>query len=135
MDHFIYRDGMLCAEDVSVAEIAATVGTPFYLYSTATLVRHYRLFDEALSWGPHLVCYAMKAASNQAILKTLAAEGAGMDVVSGGEYARARAAGVPHALTGSNGDLFYLAPTPGIRRRWAPTGRMELGDDGGLKRL
>ena len=95
MDHFLYRDGALYAEDVPVAGIAAAVGTPFYLYSTATLVRHYRLFDEALSWGPHLVCYAMKAASNQAILRTLAAEGAGMDVVSGGEYARAKAAGVP----------------------------------------
>ncbi|BBU53811.1 diaminopimelate decarboxylase [Mameliella alba] len=95
MDHFLYRDGQLYAEDVPVAEIAAAVGAPFYLYSTATLVRHFRLFDEALDWGPHLVCYAMKAASNQAILKTLAAEGAGMDVVSGGEYARAKAAGVP----------------------------------------
>lgn len=95
MDHFIYQDGQLFAEDVPVAEIAAAVGTPFYVYSTATLVRHFRLFDEALAWGPHLVCYAMKAASNQAILKTLAAEGAGMDVVSGGEYARAKAAGVP----------------------------------------
>jgi diaminopimelate decarboxylase len=95
MDHFIYRGGQLWAEDVPVAEIADQVGTPFYLYSTATLLRHFRLFDEALSWGPHLVCYAMKAASNQAILKTLADEGAGMDVVSGGEYARAKAAGVP----------------------------------------
>ncbi|WP_417207793.1 diaminopimelate decarboxylase [Antarctobacter sp.] len=95
MDHFIYQDGQLFAENVPVAEIAASVGTPFYVYSTATLVRHFRLFDEALAWGPHLVCYAMKAASNQAILKTLAAEGAGMDVVSGGEYARAKAAGVP----------------------------------------
>lgn len=95
MDHFLYRDGQLYAEDVPVAEIAATVGAPFYLYSTATLLRHFRLFDEALDWGPHLVCYAMKAASNQAILKTLAEAGAGMDVVSGGEYARAKAAGVP----------------------------------------
>ncbi|MGR3494610.1 diaminopimelate decarboxylase [Citreimonas sp.] len=95
MDHFLYRDGVLHAEDVPVPEIAASVGTPFYLYSTATLLRHFRLFDEALAWGPHLVCYAMKAASNQAILRTLAAEGAGMDVVSGGEYARAKAAGVP----------------------------------------
>ncbi|APX22505.1 MAG: diaminopimelate decarboxylase [Rhodobacteraceae bacterium] len=95
MDHFLYRDGQLFAEDVPVAEIAAAVGTPVYIYSTATLLRHYRLFDEALSWGPHLVCYAMKAASNQAILKTLAEAGAGMDVVSGGEYARAKAAGVP----------------------------------------
>jgi diaminopimelate decarboxylase len=95
VDHFLYRDGALYAEDVPVAEIAAQVGTPFYLYSTATLQRHFRLFDEALEGMDHLVCYAMKAASNQAILKTLAALGAGMDVVSGGEYARAKAAGVP----------------------------------------
>ena len=95
MDHFLYRDGALYAEDVPVAEIAARVGTPFYCYSTATLTRHFRLFDEALEGTDHLVCYAMKAASNQAILKTLAGLGAGMDVVSGGEYARARAAGVP----------------------------------------
>ncbi|MDF1855315.1 diaminopimelate decarboxylase [Pseudooceanicola sp.] len=95
MDHFLYRDGSLHAEDVPLAEIAASVGTPFYVYSTATLTRHFRLFDEALAPMPHLVCYAMKAASNQAILKTLADLGAGMDVVSGGEYARAIAAGVP----------------------------------------
>ena len=95
MDHFLYQDGQLYAEDVPVADIAAAVGTPFYCYSTATLQRHFRLFDEALSGMDHLVCYAMKAASNQAILRTLAAEGAGMDVVSGGEYARAKAAGVP----------------------------------------
>ncbi len=95
MDHFLYRDGQLYAEDVPVAEIAAKVGTPFYCYSTATLTRHFRLFDEALEGTEHLVCYAMKAASNQAILKTLAGLGAGMDVVSGGEYARAKAAGVP----------------------------------------
>jgi diaminopimelate decarboxylase len=95
MDHFLYRDGVLHAEDVPVPEIAAAVGTPFYVYSTATLLRHFRLFDDALEGLDHLVCYAMKAASNQAILKTLAQAGAGMDVVSGGEYLRARAAGVP----------------------------------------
>ena len=95
MDHFIYRDGELFAEDVPVSAIAEAVGTPFYLYSTATLTRHYQLFDEALDGIDHMVCYAMKAASNQAILRTLAELGAGMDVVSGGEYARARAAGVP----------------------------------------
>ena len=95
MDHFIYKDGALHAEDVPIAAIAAEVGTPFYVYSTATLLRHFRLFDEALDGMDHLVCYAMKAASNQAILKTLAEAGAGMDVVSGGEYLRARAAGVP----------------------------------------
>ena len=95
MDHFLYRDGALFAEDVAISDIAAAVGTPFYVYSTATLLRHYQLFDEALDGIPHMVCYAMKAASNQAILKTLAQAGAGMDVVSGGEYARAKAAGVP----------------------------------------
>lgn len=95
MDHFLYHDGVLHAEDVPLPEIAAAVGTPFYVYSTATLLRHYQLFDDALSWGPHLVCYAMKAASNQAILRTLAQAGAGMDVVSEGEYRRAKAAGVP----------------------------------------
>ena len=95
MDHFLYRNGALYAEDVPVADIAAEVGTPFYVYSTATLLRHYRLFDEALDGVDHLVCYAMKAAGNLAILKTLAQAGAGMDVVSGGEYLRARAAGVP----------------------------------------
>jgi len=95
MDHFLYRDGRLHAEDVAIQEIAAQVGTPFYVYSTATLIRHFKLFDEALDGLDHLVCFAMKAASNQAILKTLGDLGAGMDVVSGGEYLRARAAGVP----------------------------------------
>lgn len=95
MDHFLYKDGVLHAEDVPVPRIAAAVGTPFYLYSAETLLRHFRLFDAALDWGPHLVCFAMKSNSNQAVLKLLADAGAGMDVVSGGEYARARAAGVP----------------------------------------
>ncbi|WP_106746361.1 diaminopimelate decarboxylase [Yoonia maritima] len=95
MDHFLYRDGALFAEDVPVADIAAAVGTPFYVYSTATLKRHFTLFDEALSWGDHLVCFAMKSLSNQAVLKVLADLGAGMDVVSIGEYMRAKAAGVP----------------------------------------
>ncbi|TFL16464.1 diaminopimelate decarboxylase [Jannaschia formosa] len=95
MDHFLYRDGVLHAEDVPLTEIAQAVGTPVYVYSAATLLRHYRLFDEALAWGPHLVCYAVKAASNIAILKLLGDRGAGMDVVSEGEYRRARAAGVP----------------------------------------
>ncbi len=95
MDHFLYRDGILHAEDVPLPEIAAEIGTPFYAYSRATLTRHYRLFEEALSGTDHLICYAMKANSNQAILKVMAGLGAGMDVVSGGEYRRARAAGVP----------------------------------------
>ena len=95
MDHFLYRNGQMFAEDVPLAEIAAEVGTPFYCYSTATLTRHFKLFDAALEPMPHLVCFAMKSNSNQAILKTLGDLGAGMDVVSGGEYARARAAGIP----------------------------------------
>ncbi len=95
MDHFLYRNGVLHAEDVAISEIAAAVGTPFYLYSTATLQRHFTLFDEALAGTEHLVCFAMKSNSNQAVLKVLAEVGAGMDVVSGGEYARAIAAGVP----------------------------------------
>jgi len=95
LDHFNYKIGSLHAEDVALSDIAAEVGTPFYVYSTATLERHFRLFDDALSGMDHLVCYAMKAASNQSIIKTLAALGAGMDVVSGGEYLRAIKAGVP----------------------------------------
>ncbi|MEH6833276.1 MULTISPECIES: diaminopimelate decarboxylase [Falsihalocynthiibacter] len=95
MDHFLYRNGELYAEDVRVSEIAKAVGTPFYLYSSATFRRHFKLFDDALSGMEHLVCFAMKSNSNQAILTLLAKEGAGMDVVSGGEYARAKAAGVP----------------------------------------
>lgn len=95
MDHFLYRDGALFAEDVAISEIAAAVGTPFYVYSTATLLRHFAAFDDALDGMDHLVCYAMKANSNQAVLKTLAQAGAGMDVVSAGEYLRAKAAGVP----------------------------------------
>ncbi|UZD90169.1 diaminopimelate decarboxylase [Cognatishimia activa] len=121
MDHFIYKDGALFAEDVPVAEIAAQVGTPFYCYSTATFERHFRLFDEALEGTDHLVCYAMKAASNQAILKTLAALGAGMDVVSGGEYARAKAAGVPgerivFSGVGKTHEEIRAALTGGIRQ-------------------
>ncbi|NHQ74474.1 diaminopimelate decarboxylase [Roseovarius gahaiensis] len=121
MDHFLYRDGQLYAEDVPVAEIAAQVGTPFYCYSSATLTRHFRLFDEALEGTEHLVCYAMKAASNQAILKTLAGLGAGMDVVSGGEYARAKAAGVPgerivFSGVGKTRDEMRVALEGGIRQ-------------------
>lgn len=95
MDHFLYRDGALHAEDVPVAEIAAAVGTPFYVYSSATLLRHFGLFEEALDGLDHTICFAMKSLSNQAILTLLAQRGAGMDVVSEGEYRRARAAGVP----------------------------------------
>ncbi|WP_170772575.1 diaminopimelate decarboxylase [Ruegeria lacuscaerulensis] len=121
MDHFLYRDGALYAEDVPISEIAAAVGTPFYVYSTATLLRHFKLFDDALDGMDHLVCYAMKAASNQAILKTLAQAGAGMDVVSGGEYLRAKAAGVPgekivFSGVGKTADEIRTALAGGIRQ-------------------
>lgn len=95
MNHFQYRDGILYAEDVPVPEIAKAVGTPFYVYSTATLERHYRVFSEAFSDVDAMVCYAMKANSNQAVLKTLGRLGAGVDVVSVGELQRALAAGIP----------------------------------------
>ena len=94
MDHFSYKDDFLHAEDVSIKEIAKHLGTPFYVYSTATLRRHFDLFESALNGVDHLICYAVKASSNQAILRTLAKFGAGMDVVSAGEYKRARDAGV-----------------------------------------
>ncbi len=95
MDHFLYRNSQLFAEDVPVDEIAASVGTPVYIYSTATLVRHFGLFDQALAGMPHLVCFAMKSLSNVAVLRVLGQAGAGIDVVSIGEYLRAKAAGIP----------------------------------------
>lgn len=95
MDHFLYRNGVLHAEDVALSDIAASVGTPFYCYSTATLTRHFTLFDEALHGMDHLVCFAMKSNSNLAVLKLIGDLGAGIDVVSMGEYLKARAAGVP----------------------------------------
>ena len=121
MDHFLYKNGVLHAEDVAIPDIAAAVGTPFYVYSRATLVRHFRLFDEALKGMDHLVCFAMKAASNVALLKILAQEGAGMDVVSGGEYARAKAAGVPgerivFSGVGKTREEMRAALTGGIRQ-------------------
>lgn len=95
MNHFGYIDGVLHAENVPVPEIAKAVGTPFYVYSTATLERHYKVFSGAFADVDAMVCYAMKANSNQAVLKTLAKLGAGIDVVSGGELRRSLAAGVP----------------------------------------
>ena len=95
MHHFGYKNGVMHAEDVDLAEIARKVETPFYCYSLATMTRHYKVFTDAFADTPSLVCYAMKANSNQAVLKALADLGAGMDVVSEGELRRARAAGVP----------------------------------------
>jgi diaminopimelate decarboxylase len=121
LDHFLYRDGALFAEDVPVAEIAAAVGTPFYVYSTATLTRHFSLFDEALGFTDHLVCFAMKSLSNQAVIRLLARAGAGMDVVSAGEYLRAKAAGVPgerivFSGVGKTREEMRLALEGGIRQ-------------------
>lgn len=95
MHHFELRDGVLHAEDVSLAKLADEVGTPFYCYSTATLERHYRIFADAFAGQDASIHFAMKACSNQAVLKTFARLGAGMDVVSEGELRRAFAAGVP----------------------------------------
>jgi diaminopimelate decarboxylase len=95
VNHFDYIDGVLHAENVALSEIAAKVGTPFYCYSTATLTRHFKIFSESLAGLDALVCYAMKANSNQAVIKTLAKLGAGADVVSEGELRRALAAGIP----------------------------------------
>lgn len=94
MHHFQYKDGVLCAEDVALTELADKVGTPFYCYSTATLERHYKVFAGALPAGS-LVAFSVKANGNLAVLKTLANLGAGADVVSGGELAKALAAGIP----------------------------------------
>ncbi|MFO1422263.1 MAG: diaminopimelate decarboxylase [Candidatus Competibacteraceae bacterium] len=93
MDHFQYRNGRLFAEDVPVADIAATVGTPCYIYSRATIERHWRAFDHAFADHPHLVCYAVKANGNLAVLNLLARLGSGFDIVSGGELERVLAAG------------------------------------------
>ena len=119
MHHFAYRDGVLHAEAVNVATLAARVGTPFYCYSTATIERHYRVFAAAFADVPALICYAMKANSNQAVLKTLAALGAGADVVSAGELKRARLAGIPAAKImfssiGKTADELALSVDEGI---------------------
>jgi diaminopimelate decarboxylase len=94
VNHFDYKDGVLHAEGVSIPEIAKAVGTPFYCYSTATIERHFKVFSAAFAEMDALVCYALKANSNQAVLKTLAQLGSGADVVSEGELRRALAAGI-----------------------------------------
>jgi diaminopimelate decarboxylase len=95
MHDFQYREGELYCEEVPVRRIAAEIGTPFYLYSHHTLLHHFRVFDSAFSAIPHLVCFALKANSNLAILRIFAKEGSGADVVSGGEIYRALRAGIP----------------------------------------
>ncbi len=121
MDHFFYHNGVLQAEGVALPDIANEVGTPFYVYSAATFRRHYKLFEEALEGMDHLICFAMKANGNLAILKLMADMGAGIDVVSGGEYAKAKAAGVAgekivFSGVGKTRDEMDLALTGGIRQ-------------------
>src|SRR5207302_802885 len=94
MNHFSYQNGIYSAENVSLADLARAVGTPFYCYSSATLARHYKIFAAALP-KDSLVAFSVKANGNLAVLKTLAKLGAGADVVSGGELKKARAAGIP----------------------------------------
>lgn len=120
MDHFEYRDGRLCAEAVPVADIAAAVGTPCYIYSRATIERHWRAFDQAFGAHPHLVCYAVKANSNLAVLNVLARLGSGFDIVSGGELARVLTAGgdpgkIVFSGVGKRRDELEKALTVGIR--------------------
>jgi diaminopimelate decarboxylase len=93
MNHFDYRNGEMFAEEVPLKRIAQEVGTPAYVYSLATLMRHFRVFDQAFAKAPHLVCYSVKANSNLALLRAFAKEGSGFDIVSGGELFRALKAG------------------------------------------
>lgn len=119
MDHFEYRAGMLHAEDVSLVDLAERFGTPLYIYSRATLERHYRAFDDAFGDHPHRICYAVKANSNIAVLNLLARLGAGFDIVSGGELTRVlRAGGDPAGIVfsgvGKTADEMELALAAGI---------------------
>jgi diaminopimelate decarboxylase len=120
MHHFDSRDGELYCEAVPVSRVAEQVGTPFYLYSKATLVRHFRVFDEAFAPLPHLTAFAVKACSNLAVLSLLGREGAGADIVSGGELFRALKAGIPaerivFSGVGKTADEIGAAVDAGIR--------------------
>lgn len=120
MRHFAYRNGELFAEDVALREIAAKVGTPAYIYSTATFERHFRVFTEAFKGRDALVAYSVKANSNLGVLATLAKMGAGADVVSGGELARALSVGIPaekivFSGVGKRADEMDMALKAGIK--------------------
>src|SRR6266566_726196 len=123
MNHFDYRNGVLHAEAVDLSELADAVGTPFYCYSTATLERHYRVFSDAFADQKALVCYAMKANSNQSVLRTLAKLGAGADVVSGGELKRALAADILCVNVESEPELELLSRLASEQGR---TGRISV---------
>ena len=120
MDHFGYRQDRLYAEEVPLSAIAERVGTPCYVYSHATLERHYRVFDEAFGDWPHHICFAVKANGNLAVLQVLERLGAGFDIVSGGELARVLAAGgrasnVVFSGVGKSSDEIAKALTAGVR--------------------
>ena len=120
MNHFAYRDGELCCEDVPLRRIAQEVGTPTYVYSSATILRHYGVFADGLRTVPHLICYSVKACSNLAVLRLLANEGAGFDVVSGGELHRVLSAGITaervvFSGVGKRRDEMEMALHAGIR--------------------
>ncbi len=111
MDHFNYKDNSLYCEDVAIDNLAETYGTPLYVYSRATLERHWHAFDRALAGRDHLVCYAVKANSNLAVLNVLARLGSGFDIVSGGELQRVlRAGGDP--------DKIVFRVSVSYRRNW-----------------
>ena len=120
MDYFNYQHGQLCAEDVPLTEIAAQFGTPCYVYSRATIERHWHAFDDALGEHPHLICYAVKANSNLAVLNLMARMGSGFDIVSAGELERVlRAGGNPQKIVfsgvGKRVDEMQRALEVGIR--------------------
>ena len=118
MHYFAYRDNQLFAEDVAIKDIVERVGTPVYVYSAATLRRHFRVFDEAFAGTDHLICYAMKALSNLSILKLFGSMGSGFDIVSVGELMRCRA-----GRSGSEEDRILRSrqePTRKLARRWTP---------------
>ena len=112
MDHFRSQQGELYAEDVPLSAVAAAVGTPTYVYARATLERHFRVIDASLAGCAHLVCYAVKANSNLAVLQVLGRLGCGFDIVSGGELARVLAAGLAQVLVRECIRLFQCQ-TPG----------------------
>jgi diaminopimelate decarboxylase len=120
MDHFAYCNGRLCAEEVPLEDIAERFGTPCYVYSRATLERHWHVFDDALGATPHLVCYAVKANASLAVLQVLARLGSGFDIVSGGELQRVLAAGgepgkIVFSGVGKRADELHTALQAGIR--------------------
>jgi diaminopimelate decarboxylase len=119
VNHFDYKNGELHCEDVALSEVAKDIGTPFYVYSSATLTRHYKVFDDALSSVPHIICYSVKACSNLAVLRLLANLGSSFDIVSGGELFRLQKAGVPvdkvvYSGVGKTRDEMIMALDAGI---------------------